>query len=86
MDLPTKWESRHACFSPVLPSRDGDCYSSSGLASFYPGAAGGRAMKMRFPPSGGGILVPKMESHIAEGLGNSHLSETAARVSFVGFA
>lgn len=43
-------------------------------------------MKTRFTPSGGGILVPKMESHIAEGLGSSHLSETSAKVGYVGSA
>lgn len=40
----------------------------------------------RFTTSRGDILVPKMESHTAEGLGSSHLSETSAKVGYVGFA
>ena len=32
------------------------------------------------------LLVPKMESHTAEGLGNSHdLSETSVKIRYVGF-
>lgn len=29
--------------------------------------------------------MPKMESHIAEGLGDPHLSETSAKMGYVGF-
>lgn len=43
-------------------------------------------MKTRLAPSTHGILVPKMECHIVEGLGISHeLSETSLQMGYVGF-